>query len=268
MNEVKDLDIFILTYKNFKEIVKNDSYKVICCKDEKIDTTLTTIYDINSQTNEETITEWNDFYSELSMVYWMYKNYNAKKYIGICQYRRYFNFLDEIPNMDDIFKNNDVIMPFPLMLISNVKQHYEKFHNIKDLNLVGEIIDEKYPTFKQSFDFILNNRFLYPCNMFIMKTEDFKKYCEFYFDIMNEFLKRQNIQTIDDLRSKIDNEWEDYCKRFSPNNEKWYQTRIGGFLAERLLTIFVHKHFKRPKHINVILTENKYMGKKINNIIG
>ena len=66
-----------------------------------------------------------------------------------------------------------------------------------------------------------------------MKKEDFFKYCDFIYDILFEFDRRNNFKTDDDVLA------------FTGNN--LYHSRLQGFLAERLGNIFYLKNFKRRK---------------------
>ena len=86
---------------------------------------------------------------------------------------------------------------------------------------------------------------MYICNLFIMKTKDFYNYCKFMFDILFEFDKRNNFTS--------DKEVLNYTKRLYYNNisESNYQSRIEGFLSERLSNIFYAKNFKKIKTFNM-----------------
>jgi hypothetical protein len=260
MNE--NLDIFILTYKNFKQQVSNSCYKVVSCVDDKIDTTLPILYDTMKSNKEngieDTITDWNAFYSELTMTYWLWKNYQLKDYVGICQYRRYFQFMDDIPNMDNIFKEYDAILPTPYQFQCNVMSHYFIYHNILDLDIMLEVINELYPQYKEASEIVMKGNTFYPCNMLIMKKQDFKEYCEFVFNVIDGYLDKINVDYLEDVEKRVMHNWSNYHKSFYPNNTLWYQMRIGGFLAERLLNIFVNYNFKNVMHVPIVITEEKY----------
>lgn len=249
-----ELDIFILSYKDFDLRVTNPIYKIIDGCELKNDYNLDILHD-NSGHN---ISHLNGFFSELTRTYWLYRNYPLKKYVGVCHYRRYFKFLDDIPNLDEIFKSHDIILPKHLTLTKNVYQHYKTCHNKYDLLDIFDIIMNKLPDYSSSCFEVFNNNILYSNNIFIMKREDFIRYCEFVFYILFLYLKSHNFKTIDDIYNYVENNKSLYLKNFSPNNEVWYQSRIGGFLAERLLTIFVKKNFTNPYEIDVLLTEKKY----------
>jgi hypothetical protein len=166
--------------------------------------------------------------------------------------------MDEIPNMDELFKTYDAILPQPFKFPMSVSEQYAYYHNIKDLNLLKYIIREYFNDYYSDTEKVLNDNIFFPCNMFIMKKEDFKKYCDFIFNVINKFNEKRGFNVINDVREFIYYNKEEYFKPYYPNNKLWYQLRIGGFFAERLLTIFVKHHFKNIKYVPIIVTENKY----------
>ena len=95
-------------------------------------------------------------------------------------------------------------------------------------------------------------------NIFVMKKDDFNKYCEFIFNVIGEYLKRMDFSDMESITNYVEKNRKTYLKTTTPNNEVWYQARIGGFLAERLFTIFIKKNFNNPKHYSIDLTLKKY----------
>ena len=65
-----------------------------------------------------------------------------------------------------------------------------------------------------------------------------------------------------DINKRIEENKDKYLKDFYPNNTVEYQYRIGGYLAERLTTVFIYGNFKHIKPYDVIITENKYNKEK------
>jgi len=244
-----DLDIFICTHKDFNKIVSNQAYKTINMK--KID-------------NKKLGLKYcDDFYCELLAYIWIVKNYSIKKYIGFCHYRRYFSFLDDIPNLDEVFKSSDVILPKPLKLKNTVREHYAYCHNVEDLDIVRNIVKEWFPDYLNAVDVTFGGKILFTNNMFIMKREDFLEFMSFYMNVIDRYLAYIE----NDVDYRIDTNKDKYLKNLknSPQNgEHWYQKRIGGFMAERLLTAFIVKKFKKIKLYNIELTEKKYNVDKIN----
>lgn len=183
-----NIDIFITAFKPFEEFVKNDIYKVVCVKDYTYEGKLKS-YSDNVGDNISTM---NDFFNELTVFYWVWKNYEMKDYVGMCSYRRYFDFFDDIDFIKYYLKDYDIILPLGTTTnnINNLEQ-YDTCHNINDLMLALTILLEKYPSYKDDVDFVLHTNELYANNMFIMKKEDYIKYCEFLFDILFEYLKQK-----------------------------------------------------------------------------
>lgn len=245
---VDNLDIFICTHKDFKQVVTNPCFKVINTKF------------INPK--DFGLSYGDDFYSELINFYWVVKNYHIKDYIGFCHYRRYFSFMDDIPDMNEIFKDYDAILPYPIKLGCTIKQHYGICHNIEDLEIIQEIINKWFPNYANVANIVLNNSYLFTNNMFIMKKEDFLEFFAFYENVIDRYLKYIG----GDIDKRIEENKDKYLKNFqnSPQNgEVWYQKRIGGFLSERLLTIFCIKKFKKIKFYKIELTDKKYNVDKV-----
>lgn len=233
-----NLDIFICAHKDFKIPVNNPIYKVIDAR--KID-------------KGEYILE-DDFYSEILQFFYINKNVELKPYVGVCHYRRYFSFMDEVPNMDDLFKEFDAIVAKPIKYETNIKVQYFSCHNIEDLYIIGGILADKYPEYCNAWHYFLNGNIFFPYNMFIMKREDFKEYINFIQDVLNEYVKIVGT----DIIKRIGNNVEKYLKDFYPNNTIEYQYRIGGYLAERLTNVFIIKKFTKLKAYSIIITEKKY----------
>jgi hypothetical protein len=236
-----NLDIFICTHKDFESPVKSDIYKVIDAK--KI---------------EPGLPLKDDFFSEFYQFKYVYDNIPLKKYVGFCHYRRYFNFLDKIPNLDETFKEYDAIVAKLLQHRTSVKQQYANCHNIEDLYIVGGILADKYPEYQRAWHNFINGKTMIPYNMFIMRSDDFRRYIKFIFDILNEYI---NIVGTD-ITKRIENNKDRYLKRSYPNNTVDYQYRIGGYLGERLTNVFIMENFKKLKTYPIIVTEDKY---KLNN---
>lgn len=251
-----NVDIFIGTQKTFKPAVTNDVYKIVVGNHE-----------IENNSNLELIQCKHDallddrFYSEIYMLSHVAKNYPLKEYVGFCHNRKYFNFLDDIPNLDELFEHYDAVVAKPLQYKTSVKQQYANCHNIEDLYIIGGILADKYPSYCNSWHNFINGNIFIPYNMFIMKKEDFKEYIKFIFNVLDEYLKIVGT----DITKRIETNKDKYLKDFYPNNTEEYQYRIGGYLAERLTNVFIMTHFKKMKTYPVIVTEDKYKQNKKDN---
>lgn len=253
---VNNVDIFIGTQKTFTPAVTNDAYKIVVGNHE-----------IENNSNLELIQCKHDslmddrFYSEIYMLSHVAKECPLKKYVGFCHNRRYFNFLDNIPNLDEIFEQYDAVVAKPLVCKTTVKNQYASTHNIEDLYIIGGILAEKFPDYCTSWRNFISGKILIPYNMFIMKKNDFIKYINFINTILNEYI----ITVGGDIEKRIENNKDKYLKMLYPNNDPQYQYRIGGYLAERLTNVFIMTHFKKMKTYPVIVTEDKYRQNKKDN---
>lgn len=191
------------------------------------------------------ISNKNPNYCELTALYWAWKNQdklNNPDYIGLFHYRRFFDFnnfnesffYDFSKKTCDNFGWNDetiikycqdydiisapildVHPPFKENKTINVKKLYKISHRLSDLKTTLKIIKEKYPEYYKPAKKYINGKKSSYFNMVIMKKEVFNDYCQWLFNILSEV---ENSITI-------------------PTDP--YQARVFGFLAERLLNIYV-----------------------------
>lgn len=198
----------------------------------------------------DNISERNRMYCELTAQYWVWKNDFDSDYVGFFHYRRYLNFSNHTYPMDNfgsvVYSNaidddmlselgiedenikkqviqNDIIVPVPRVIPTAYKNVYEQYSRgvdqyKHDLDCAIKVLLEKHPEYKRSVKMYLDTDRPYECNMFIMKTELFKEYAAWLFDILFE------------VENKSD---------FSLYNMN--ELRVMGFLAERLFGIwFIH----------------------------
>ena len=193
------------------------------------------------------ISEKNPIYSELTGLYWVWKNIGDIKYKGCEHFRRHFNLTQK--QIETILEHYDIILPQRYVLnAQNCEDFHKKFHNIKDLKLCEEIILELYPEYEDSYNkFIKNGREIYIANSFITSNDNFNKICEFLFTIFFEFEKRMGFSTIDEWRNYVIDSNIQICPPdHKEKGRTWvdYQLRIFGFLSERLITLYVLHNFK------------------------
>ena len=187
----------------------------------------------------------NPNYCELTGLYWAWKNMDCE-HIGLCHYRRYFAHKSESNKLENkrqailtkvdyeqLLQKYDVILPKKRnYYIETVDSQYEHAHNKRDLDEVENIIKEKYPAYIKAFEKVMNSRKLYIYNMFAMKKSLFDEYCAWLFDILFTLENRIDIS--------------DYDK---------YNSRVFGFLSERLFNVWLEKKSLKVKTINVVFLE-------------
>lgn len=236
-----DAQIFVLCYKPVEyNIPDNSLYTPLLCgasvskhKD---------LYPLKDNTGDN-ISERNQFYAEATGTYWIWKNMCDKyKYIGQTQYRRQL-LLEENIDMNTLLKNYEAVLPNPLHFKESegatVYGQYSNHHNSKDLDIAKSIISKKFPSYLPNFDkYIVNGNKLYANAGIILRSEDFARYCNFLFTIIDEHRRISNIGTVDDMRR--------YIRTKFPKNRQNIERQkfLYGFLAERLMTLFVFHNFK------------------------
>jgi hypothetical protein len=90
-----------------------------------------------------------------------------------------------------------------------------------------------------------------------MKKDDFLKCTKLLKSVLKDLIEVIGF----DIDKRIENNKEKYLKNFYPNNTVEYQHRIYGYLLERMVGVFIVKHFKKLKWYNIIVTEDKYRQK-------
>lgn len=168
----------------------------------------------------DNISNLNCYYSELTGMYWIWKNYHDSDYVGICHYRRYLineeeNLLTE-EEIENILKNFDIITTKKLTLNFSYHYGFGENHNIKDLDATGEVIKEKYPDYYDTFLRLVNSNHTYFGNIMICSKELYDEYCEWMFSIFFEVHKRIDVESYDD-----------------------YHKRVYGFISEFLLYVWL-----------------------------
>ena len=250
-NIESNVRIFIMTHKDFKNVRTNPSYVITI--DDKSNLKNKYNLDIIDSIDGELFNKSRG-YGEMSKLYFIFQLYRkgtiSSKYIGLNHYKRYFEFGDDIPDLDNIFQKYDVILNELTELPLGIRKYYCKRHICKNIDEVIKIIKDIKPSYYKTALKTINEDKMYICNMFIMKKEDFFKYCEFIYDILFEFDRRNNFTS--------DNDVLEYVKKlYDKPSLYYYQARMQGFLAERIGNIFFRKYFKRIKTYKMdIIREN------------
>lgn len=214
----------------------------------------------------DNISDKNKYYSELTGLYWVWKN-TKSDIVGSCHYRRYFTNAKEpvfyrlkrllyylagiwkkrygltyTQNIDfwkpkilaestinDLLEEYEAILPKARKLKYSVKEHYTRYHNIEDLDLIEKILKRDHPEYLESYKTVLKGNKMFANNMFILKWETFERLMEWLFSILFKFEKEINL-----------------------NNYMDYQERIFGFLSERLITLWIFHNKIKYKELPLI----------------
>ena len=187
----------------------------------------------------DNISAKNLHYNELTVLYWAWKNlkqlYPDTEYVGLFHYRRFLaldrrNFFVGYINANeqeildykidaakviDILSRKDVILGteicgyYPMNI-----QFYKKCIVFGEYEDLKKVIKNDFPDYYDDFVnfFELNNRY-HPCQLFIMRYDNFVKYCEWLFGVL----------------SKVE-------------SMTVYRDRAMGYLGECLLNVYVRKN--------------------------
>ncbi|AMC94012.1 exopolysaccharide biosynthesis protein [Erysipelothrix larvae] len=191
----------------------------------------------------DNISEKNPYYSELTGLYWAWKNLEVD-YLGLVHYRRYFalkksmsknpkdrmNSVLTLEQAKSILDEFDGIVPKKRnYYVETLYSHYENTLHVEPLEITGMIIKEKYPEYFESFEKLKVWREGYMFNMMILKKDDMNRYLKWLFEILS------------DLEFRVDN------SRYSPFHARFY-----GRISELLFNVWLDLENLNLKEIPVI----------------
>lgn len=194
------------------------------------------------------ISEKNRTYCELTVVYWAWKNLEAG-YVGLNHYRRYFSRkqfdkkwrrIADKETLEKSLTKAPVILPIRrnYYIETNYSQYIHAHHQ-QDLDLTRQIIKEKYPNYLSNFDTVMDKTYGHRFNMFVMRWDYFDCYCTWLFSILFELEKRLDIS--------------EYSS---------YDQRVFGFVAERLMDVWIETERVPYTELPVVFTDKQNLLKK------
>ncbi len=214
-----DTRIYVMTHKEYVK-PQDDIYRTL-----HVGKAFGNDFGYEGDDTGDNISLKNRNYCELTGIYWLWKNVKCD-IVGICHYRRYMvhkdSFLDK-GYIEDVLKSYDVIVPNSSVTPNaNLWEQYAYNHSEKDMQICRDVVEEKYPDYVDAFDLCMSCNYFSVGNMVITRKDIFDRYCEWLFDILFEVEKRVDISGYD-----------------------VEQSRIFGFLSERLLRVWLLKHSYR-----------------------
>ena len=205
----------------------------------------------------ENISDKNPHFCELTCHYWAWKNLKNVDIVGLNHYRRYFDFQRkwpqfsadkhfistdsflgqeyQFPDLDRLLQKYDIILPVARHWRVSNTQQYADYHIAKDWEMLRQIIKERSPQYIPAFEKTMdysNKSVGY--NMFITHWKYFDTYSEWLFDILFE------------------------VERCVPPIDDPVQSRIYGYMSERLINVFCKHHHLRIKHVPLIMPLDNY----------
>lgn len=199
----------------------------------------------------DNISSKNPHFCELTGLYWAWKNLDAD-YLGLVHYRRYFT-RKEVHNIEQ--KKQQILtqeewetrlQQHPVIVadkrkyyIESNRSHYNHAHHPEGLDITEQLLKEICPAYLPSFETVMNRTWAHMFNMFVMRRDLYDAYMQWLFDILFALEKRVDITG-----------WDTY------------ESRVFGFVAERLLDVWLEYNNVDYMEQNVSFMEKQNWLKK------
>lgn len=211
------LQIFTMTHKKF-EVPSDPMYVPL-----HVGHALAEDLGYQGDDTGDNISELNKYYSELTGLYYIWKNVHNLEYVGTCHYRRYLiNEQEKVFTKSEyrsLLKKYDMITTKRVELNNSYYYGFSKVHNQRDLDVTADVIREMYPMDYPVFETLVHQNESYFGNIFVTSKRLYDEYCAWLFPIFFEMQKRIDVSSYDD-----------------------YHKRVFGFISEFLLLVWVRIH--------------------------
>ena len=229
-NTRNDLTIFMARYHKDKpltrELERQDCFREIQVGASNTSERIKSFWDgreIITDNVGDNISAKNGNYSELTALFWLWKNKVQKagndsgSYWGLCHYRRQLDIKpDELNELG--MRDIDVVLPFPLPYEPDINAHHKRYLSDADWSAVLAALKELQPDYYHSLDEVFGNGYLYNYNLIIAKGSVLDDYCSWLFPIL---------ERVEQLSSPKGSERSD---------------RYIGYIAESLETLYFMKN--------------------------
>ena len=182
---------------------------------------------IQADNEGENISAKNRNYCELTGMYWAWKNLKNVDVVGLCHYRRYFDFHNQCDTVmpETPFKTEDfgkIDLTIPQSVIDNIHDgeayvakprfyreslyvNYCLAHISDDMRTLEEyIMTTQSEDIKWAwYEYMHRNCQLRHYNMFLMTWHDFDEYCSWLFPLLSELEKRIDISHYSPVQGRI-----------------------------------------------------------------
>lgn len=182
------------------------------------------------------ISQYNPYLNEMTVLYWMAKNYSSLSnpdYVGLAHYRR------RLLHEDYMLQSNTIVCHAENYKIP-IYKHYCIYHVKSDIDYVVNMIQKNFSSqmFRLFVDF-LNQTYAFERNLFIMPKNKFFEYSDFICKCIDIL--------ISDLFQHSDIAYRDR-----------YQKRAMGFLCERLTSFWIYSQMVQSKSTLILAQEQSF----------
>jgi len=135
----------------------------------------------------DNISEKNGNYSELTALYWIWKNRGNQgqehDYFGLFHYRRILDIAEE--DVCRIGENEvDVILPYPTVCFPSIHEHHKRYVKSNDWMAMVSALEELEPEYAKSMSKIFSGSYFYNYNILVARKEIFNEFCAWLFPIL------------------------------------------------------------------------------------
>lgn len=139
----------------------------------------------------ENISEKNGNYSELTALYWIWKNRlilnssdTESEYYGLSHYRRILMLSEEDRlRLED--NEVDVVLPYPMIYEPNIEVHHKRYLKKADWEALLAALKEIHPQDKDRMLNILQQQYFYNYNILLARKKVLSDYCSWLFPILS-----------------------------------------------------------------------------------
>lgn len=188
----------------FKMVHEKDKQLKLAYKDPKyveklqVGAAMSSVTIANLQDNTgDNISELNGDYSELTGLYWLWKNRIKSSdathtdYYGLAHYRRFFEFSEDDLSRLEI-NDIDVVLPYPMPYEPDIEAHHLRYLSDTEWSAVWQALIELRPDYVEGFKKVLKQGYLYNYNVILAKSEVLDAYCSWLFPILFRVEKLAN----------------------------------------------------------------------------
>lgn len=239
---MKEYKMFVVCHKQNNLKLKNNYEKIYvnAIKNNFIN------FKYNDAMTKDNISLKNPNYCELTAIYALDNlNLNLSE-IGISHYRRFFcrNFIScrpiSLKTLNNYLRKFDIILPYKVKFKQSVYEQYKFYHRIEDLEEAIKITLSMHPELKEITKRFLNSKEMVSYNMFYCSFDLFKEYCCRLFPILFKLEKNIDISSLDP-----------------------FQSRVFGFISERLFNIWIMYKKLNVKNICIVKTDKGFFKKRL-----
>lgn len=239
----KNVKIYVCSHQDYEPVVYNPIYEPIDSRkggDE-------------FKANAKAQPVPGPFYSELLHMYRVSKRKDLPKYIGFVQYRKYFSFFDDLPDIEKLIKETGMITPSPVDLKMPMHEQWKTWGNIEDLDIATAIVNEKYPELAKAWNANLQKKSMHPGSLHIMEVNDWREMVACAWDVANEYLKRIG----GDIDKRIEAMPEKYHIGEHPFTDQANERRVGGNICERIVSAWADCYHPNAAQFPLVVTAAK-----------